>query len=318
MLLIKLAVMVSVALVVMNILKCRAEEIMPHEYLLPAAATIAGGLIGASSADKARKAAQAEAAADRQLQRNFAKQGIRWRVKDAQEAGIHPLYAMGASIPGYTPSPARLGGGDASMGNALASAGQDIGRAISATATGPERDLALRRAALQNSLLEVQILKLTRESQTGPSLPSATSPGGMPGQGNFPSGVDVFPRQISASSPANIGRQAGAPPGISYVMGSDGKLRIYPSTDAKELQEDNWMLEAKWAYQNLAKPMWTPNQMMANSPNTKEFPLPPGYYWEWSKWDQAYVKTKSHKPHRLGARGRNLYRPDRSQSGGGW
>ncbi len=285
--------------------------------LISGAASIFGGLLGSSSSDKARKAAQAEAAADRKLQKQFAKKGIRWRVEDAQAAGIHPLYAMGASIPGYTPSPARLGGGDNSMGNALASAGQDIGRAVSATMTQPERDLSLQRSALQNKLLEAQILKLTRESQTGPPLPSASS-GGMPGQGNFPSSVDVFPREITASSPSNVGRQAGAPAGISYVMGSDQKLRIYPSTDTKELMEDNVFLEAKWAYQNMAKPLWTRDDMRKNAPSTDEFPLPPGFHWQWNAYAQAYEKTpNSHKRIR-GARGRNLYRPDRSKSGGGW
>ncbi len=291
--------------------------------LISGGASLLGGLLNKSSSDKARKVAVAEAAAERKYQKEFAQKGIRWRVEDAQEAGIHPLYAMGANLPTYSPSPARIGSGDNSMGNALAQAGQDIGRAVSATATKPERDLALERAALQNKLLEAQILKLTREGQTGPAFPSAGNPpGGMPGQGNFPSSVDVYPRQITASSPSNVGRQAGAPPGISYVMGSDGKLRIYPSSDTKELMEDNLILEAKWAYQNMAKPMWTPNDMMANSPSTSEFPLPPGYHWEWSKWDQAYVRTRNQHEHtpikRRGARGRNIYRPDRSQSGGGW
>lgn len=287
--------------------------------IIGAGAAIAGGFLRQSSADKATAASLQNNAANIALQKEFAKKGIRWRVKDAQAAGIHPLYSMGASLPTFQPGQINVGG-DNSMGQALAQAGQDIGRAVSATATQPERDLALQRAGLQNKLLEAQILKLTRESQTGPPLPSASSGGPMPGQGNFPSSVDVFPREITASSPSNVGRQAGAPAGISYVMGSDQKLRIYPSTDTKELMEDNPFLEAKWAYQNMAKPMWTRQDMRKNAPSTAEFPLPPGFHWQWNAWAQAYEKTPdSHRRNiAKSARGRNLYRPDRTKSGGGW
>lgn len=293
---------------------------MSWASVISGGASIIGGLLGSASADKATDASIANNAANIALQQDFAKKGIRWRVKDAEAAGIHPLYSMGASLPTFQPSPLNIGA-DNSMGTALAQAGQDIGRAVSATATQPERDLALQRAGLQNKLLEAQILKLTRESQTGPPLPSATTgSGGIPGQGNFPTGVDVFPREITASSPANLGRQAGAPAGISYVMGSDQKLRIYPSTDTKELMEDNPLLELKWAYQNMAKPLWTRQDMRDNAPSTKEFPLPQGFHWQWNGYCQCYEKTPNSHRRNIGpsARSRNLYRPDRSLSGGGW
>ena len=35
--------------------------------------------------------------ADRDMQRQFAKHGIRWKVQDAKAAGIHPLAALGVS-----------------------------------------------------------------------------------------------------------------------------------------------------------------------------------------------------------------------------
>lgn len=41
-----------------------------------------------------------------QLQKQFAQQGIQWRVKDAIAAGVHPLFALGGSTQGFTPSPA--------------------------------------------------------------------------------------------------------------------------------------------------------------------------------------------------------------------
>ena len=58
-------------------------------------------------------------------QREFAQQGIRWRVEDAQKAGIHPLYAMGASIPTYSPVSAPLNSNNAAD-YGLSAAGQDL------------------------------------------------------------------------------------------------------------------------------------------------------------------------------------------------
>jgi hypothetical protein len=56
--------------------------------------SIMGGIIpdllGMKSDHDANKANQ-------QMQYDFAQKGIQWKVKDAKKAGIHPLYAMGAS-----------------------------------------------------------------------------------------------------------------------------------------------------------------------------------------------------------------------------
>ena len=43
------------------------------------------------------------------LQREFAQNGIRWKVADAEAAGIHPLAALGAQTTPY--QPVSIGGG---------------------------------------------------------------------------------------------------------------------------------------------------------------------------------------------------------------
>lgn len=63
---------------------------------LTAGANLVGGLIGAS---ESRRAAERNA----NLQREFAQHGVRWRVQDAQAAGIHPLAALGMSPTEATP-----------------------------------------------------------------------------------------------------------------------------------------------------------------------------------------------------------------------
>lgn len=49
-------------------------------------------------------------------QREFAKMGIQWRVQDAIAAGLHPLFALGANLPSFSPAPMNfshdMGGGD--------------------------------------------------------------------------------------------------------------------------------------------------------------------------------------------------------------
>lgn len=118
-----------------------------------------------------------------QLQREFAQQGIRWKVADAEAAGIHPLYALGAQTMSFNPVSAGGPGipgamPETGMANALAASGQDISRAIHATRTQTERDIAyeealraaqLRGAWLQNDLLASQIHRINQP--TNPPMP---------------------------------------------------------------------------------------------------------------------------------------------------
>lgn len=109
------------------------------------------------------------------MQREFAQNGIQWKVADAKKAGIHPLYAMGNS--GISFSPQTVGG--SGLGSALASAGQDVSRAISSTQDQPTRDgmfarsvqeLQLQNFTLKNDLLAAQIAKLRHAPN--PPMPS--------------------------------------------------------------------------------------------------------------------------------------------------
>ena len=148
--------------------------------------SVVGGLFNKSEADK-----------NRAFQLAAAKNSIQWRVQDAQKAGIHPLYALGA--PTFSPSPVMSG-----LGDSIANAGQDISRAVEATADNPERfalaasrqltALQLERGSLENELLRTQIAK-----EKIPGHPPA-APGGtplLPGQGDtrgVPRDPDVGPR----------------------------------------------------------------------------------------------------------------------------
>lgn len=99
--------------------------------LIGAGANLLGGLLGQSTADKNRDAANALAQQNRQDQLDFAKSGIQWRVADAKAAGINPLAALGASTSSFSNV---VGSNDASspLGAGVSAAGQDLGRAANA------------------------------------------------------------------------------------------------------------------------------------------------------------------------------------------
>lgn len=146
--------------------------------IISAGANIIGGLMGQSSASKAAEQQAAIARQNIQLQEDFAKKGIRWKVEDARSAGIHPLYALGAPTTSFNPI-SMSSTADNSLGRGIAAAGSDIGRAMNATRTGPERvdaytkavqGLSLEKGALENQLLASQIKRL--ETQSNPPMPS--------------------------------------------------------------------------------------------------------------------------------------------------
>lgn len=71
---------------------------------------IAQSIIGPIEANQDRQAAQGQANAQQMLsekniamQKEFAQNGIQWRVADAEKAGLSPLAAVGAAEPGYSP-----------------------------------------------------------------------------------------------------------------------------------------------------------------------------------------------------------------------
>lgn len=159
--------------------------------LISAGVKLLGGYLGDKATEKnnaANLAAQREMAERNEaLQREFATSGIQWKVKDAESAGIHPLYALGANTVSY--SPQSLGGGSSAstgLSSALADTGQDISRAIRATSSDQDRayndtmkKLNLRKAGLENDLLASQIAK-NSGAAVGPGMPTGLSAGLVP------------------------------------------------------------------------------------------------------------------------------------------
>lgn len=263
--------------------------------ILSAGSSILGGLLGKSSADKQAK-----------LQKEFAQNGIQWKVKDATKAGIHPLYALGANTVSYSP----VQTGD--LGTGIANAGQDIGRAVDATATTSQRQsglqskmdqLALQRAGLENELLASQIAR-TRGAAVGPPMPSADSPALLDGQGNtnipvagmYPAGLPLV-NYKPMDSTATISSGTQEPTSVAdtgYLKTPTGMAPVY-SNDAKQRLEDDFLGMLSWNARNRLA------ASLGYGGNPPAGPRPPGTRWEYDILNQEYVLVKKD--------GSGLYKP---------
>lgn len=205
-----------------------------------------GSLIGGASSlfgggkNDAKKIAREQMA----QQERFAKEALSWRVADAQNAGIHPLYAMGAQLPTYSPvnylAEASNPAGD--FGSSLASAGQDISRGVDALLSREGRqearmhgarmaDLTEKRAELENTLLASQIAKLMQPGHPPPrpdAVDHSEAQTAIPGQGNMP-GVEVKPIEVRPSHPSMPGHEIGVQNYLRWIKLPSGRFRAMPA-----------------------------------------------------------------------------------------
>lgn len=168
--------------------------------------SILGSLIGAGTSLLGGFMSGNEAKKNRALQKDAMYNGIQIKVKDAEQAGIHPLYALGAST--FSPAPIMSG-----MPEAIGNAGQDISRAVSAAQDGRERvssytrslsALQLERAGLENELLKSQIRRINSPG-TPPVSPGTGEGEIIDGQGDTRAPVSAFGvtvRPRSSDTPA--------------------------------------------------------------------------------------------------------------------
>lgn len=252
-----------------------------------------------------------DAASNIDLQKQFAQQGIRWKVADATAAGLHPLYAMGGQTMSFAPvsvggtsipgsslvSPAHASAAElrssSAAGQGLANAGQDIGRAINATRTQDERvaaaamaGLSLERAHLENDLLRSQIAK--NNSASNP--PMAGSPYLLEGQTQSGSPVKDAPLKRIAGPEGQPGSEPGAITDVGYARTATGWAPV-PSNDVKERIEDNLIQETLHAIRNNVLPTIGINRQ------PPPFKAPAGQYWSYNPYRQEYQLRQSRDSH---------------------
>lgn len=266
--------------------------------LLSAGSSLVGGLLGKSSADAARESAERMRQQDIELQKQFAQNGIQWKVADAKAAGVHPLYALGASTTSYAPT-AFSTSPDNSMGSAVKSMGQDLSRAVHATSSESERtraytaslqSLDLDNKSLQNDLLRSQIARLNQQNNPAPATPntrwlidgqgSTATSGGAAGVGSASGGlINDQAMKRTLSDPAAPFREPGAIPGLGYERTQTGWAPV-PSENVKERIEDSPM-EKVWFMKNNVLPTFQSNL-------APPYKAPEGKFWYYSPMLQEY------------------------------
>jgi hypothetical protein len=208
--------------------------------LIGAAGSLLGGLFGKRSADKQnalyqQQLAQAQAQFDAQMDET-----IQRRVKDAQEAGIHPLFALGSSL-GASPtvssgSPPETGN---AMGDAIARVGEILGRIPTAKAQ-------IARDEAEAAFLNAQAARVTQETATrGRDAMGASSVQTFPYDplNPNPGKAKYYRPEIPYSSA--VGVRAGRQPGMIEITMPDGRIvkNYDPDLGLDEIGQLNYALQ---------------------------------------------------------------------------
>lgn len=258
-----------------------------------AAGSVVGGLLG--------NAASAQASQQNyEAQKEFAQNGIRWRVADAKAAGLHPLAALGAQTASYTPS--AFVGDTSWMGDAAQALGQGIGRAAEAKMTAKERArerdvadqsvaLSLDTKRLQNAYLETQIqaqrqdmaLQLARSAamavRTQQAVPGMPSIGGdgtvIAGQAQaYPtSRTAIEVSKVPTSMRGDPSTQAGRPPDARLYSTTSG-YSVLPNAETGDVMEAVPGAGFQWFYRNNILP-YLGNFLPIDDPRR-----PKGYFYD--------------------------------------
>lgn len=248
------------------------------EAAIAAGSNIIGGLLGGR-----------EKAKDRKMQKEFAQSGIQWKVEDAKKAGVHPLYALGAQTHSFAP----VSTGSADLSTGLAAAGQDVSRAMAATAPAQVRNdahtaamqkIALENGELQNDLLRSQIVKLNTSST--PPMPTPSQRYLIDGQGATAL-VEDKALQRTMGAPEALHQEGAAITDVGHALTASGGYTPVMSNDVKQRLEEDLPGMLLWNIRNRLLPSAGINQ------SPPPAPLPEGYdAWLYNPWKQEYT------PHR--------------------
>lgn len=260
--------------------------------LIGAGAKLIPGLFG----DGSDRKSEAQFNANYELQQRMAEHGTLIRARDVMDAyretGIHPLSLLGVNPASASPVGMVGGSSGGNWRKGIADAGQDIGRAVSATADQGTRNalakLSLERGGLENELLRVQIANQVQNlergtAQVGPAMPGTTNKWLVDGQGDTntelrspvargPLIVDK-PLEREASDPGRAHQTPGAIPSLQWSKTSDGGYTPVMSKDYKERTEDQFLPGLKHFYSNTIVPMFNPSARRA------PFDAPDGHHW---------------------------------------
>lgn len=202
-----------------------------------------GSLMGGFGGSKAAKKSTKEAKRQFNIQMN---ESIQRRVADAREAGIHPLFALGASVGA---SPTMFAGGSSAgggLGEGIAEAGRAVERYASGKTAAALASAQIRSAEAQAVRDEADAqLSLSRAKKLEQDMVSRGHDGARPepkiaaagGQEVAYGPAEYVPPQIPTSK--RTGVASGTYPGTIDVMMPDGRtVNLYaPDLGMDELNQ---------------------------------------------------------------------------------
>lgn len=190
-----------------------------------AGGNIIGSAIGAVGSLVGGALNASDASAQMEMQREFAQNGVRWKVEDAKRAGIHPLAALGAQTFSYNP----VMTGDNGVSEAMARMGQGVDRAAHAKAMAEERalDAELTRANIRKVNAETDFVN-QQATQSKIAVAKAALPPPMPA-------VNENPRPPVPSS------KPGVAPFWEHYKNFDWITPV-PSGDLKDYVSENQLI----------------------------------------------------------------------------
>lgn len=271
-----------------------------------------GGALGLIGAGQSQASAERLNQLNYEHQKEFAQNGIRWKVADAKAAGLHPLAALGASTASYSPSAVI---GDSPDYSFLKDMGQGIDRAMDAKATQRERaereqkenalfNEELKGKQLQNQETETRIQSMkwdmamelarnaaqsARTQQQVPAMPSLAPDGSlMPGQSNAtsPGGIESKPAEIVVNEPGRRGQERGSITELGFSRTNDGGYVPVMSNDAKQRYEEDITGEIGWNLRNRLpaiidrQDVAPPRSWLSDPDSSWEFDLSRGAWYE--------------------------------------
>jgi len=266
--------------------------------ILPAIAALASTAASVFSSNQANKAAKENAQRQENVQREFAQQGIQWKVEDAKRAGIHPIYALGAQTTSYSPVSVGQSTPDFS---GLKDAGQSIQQSIDKTRTVPQRQAAVLQTAaaaaqldglkLDNEIKRADLAsKLATNATRGPAFPqTGNTSNAFNGQGDAikidgPKIKVETDRDVTdPGSPAHV---PGSGPGTILFRNNTGGYSPARAPALAESMEDDWLGGLDWAIRNRIMP----NFGYGDKPKIPKKPYEEVYF---SNWTQDW-RTRPH------------------------
>ena len=206
----------------MGLLSSIGDAIKGVSPVLSGVGSVVGAVTGITNAKK-----------NRDTQKEFAQNGVQWRVNDAKKAGIHPVYSLGYN--GHSFQNVGLDGG---TDYGLQGLGQSIENAV--RSDEPDEDsvlfqkennrLTLQGQELENQMKALEVQQKWRELNNMGQSPAFKGLNPFASPDSTPSPVGNG--QAVSSGQVRIGYGFDEPiAGYSFIPLPDGTIKVMPSKD---------------------------------------------------------------------------------------